>query len=107
MNSQNKKSGYKWEGFACLSCFFLATLILCFGNRSPISLLPFFLLGLLGACFGLSYMRTWKNIYRNALLGILFIAALLLYLASSLYTIPSTPGELDKPTKAPAVPKKN
>jgi hypothetical protein len=27
--------------------------------------------------------------------------------ASSLYTIPSTPGELDKPTKAPAVPKKN
>jgi len=75
-----KTTGYKWEGLACLLCFTLVALIFYFSRRSPLLLALFFLLGFIGSCFGLSYLRTWNKIYRNILLGILFIGALSFYL---------------------------
>lgn len=74
------KAGHKWEGIACLVFFALAALVLRLDGRSPIALITVFVVGLLGTCFGLSYMRTWKGVYRNVVLAILLIISFAFYL---------------------------
>ena len=73
-------TGYKWEGLASFAAFTLAAFILHFHSSSPIFFALFVLIGFLGACFGLSFMRTWKKTNRNVALAILLVLAVLFYL---------------------------
>ena len=84
--------GYRWEGTACLVSFTAAALLLYFCSVSPyfagaslvavliLSILVLLLL-LLGTCFGVSYMRTWRRVYRDVMLAVLVIAAIAFYLS--------------------------
>ncbi len=78
---RNTQTAYKLEGAACLVCFVFVALALHFGGHSLFALTLALVLSFLGACFGLSYMRTWKTAYRIVVLSILLIIALTLYLA--------------------------
>jgi glucan phosphoethanolaminetransferase (alkaline phosphatase superfamily) len=77
----HKLTGYRWEGAAGLVTLAAAWLTLYFGGTSPIGLVATVALSLLGACFMLSYMRTWRRSYRNIVLAILLISAVAFYRA--------------------------
>ena len=74
-------TGYRWEGAASLVSLVVAALALYFGGTSPITLTGSLALSVLGVCFGLSYMRTWRRVYRNIVLTVLLISAVAFYLA--------------------------
>lgn len=73
--------GYKWEGAACLLSFMLAAFVLHFGRASVLAIFGSLILALFGSCFGLSYMRTWKPVYRYIVLAVLFVSAIAFYAA--------------------------
>jgi hypothetical protein len=64
-----------------LLSFALAGLLLRFVSISPATIGFSLLLCLLGACFGISYLRTWKRVYRNLVLAGLIVGVTLVFLA--------------------------
>jgi len=71
--------GYKWEGAACLLSFMLAAVALYFGRAFLIAILASLVFSVVGTCFGFSYMRTWKPVYRKIVLAVLFVCAVAYY----------------------------
>lgn len=76
-----KLIGYKWEGTACLISFTLALIASRFVHSSMLAVFACPILSFFGFWFGISYIRTWKPIYRNILLTILLLAAIAFYAA--------------------------
>ena len=74
-------TGYKWEGAACLGSLAAAALVLYFVGVSPFPLTLVLGLIFFGVCFGISYLRTWRKVYRNVALAILLVVAVYFYLA--------------------------
>lgn len=72
-------SGQKWEGVASLVSFVVGALVLFFGGPATTALAFVLILGLLGTCLGLSFMRTWPKFYRNVVLAVLMIGAAVIY----------------------------
>jgi uncharacterized membrane protein len=77
---QHTLTGFRWEGVACLVSFAAAALVLYVGVTSPVALTLVLVLSLLGVCFGLSHMRTWRRAYQNIVLAALLVAAVAYYL---------------------------
>jgi len=80
MEANKTSKGYKWEGLACVICFALCVAFLKLNPSSPLAIIGAILLALFGSAFGLSYMRTWKSVYRFCALTVLAIASAAYYL---------------------------
>jgi hypothetical protein len=69
------------DGVACLVLFGVAMLVLSLGSKSPAGFGVGYILNLLAACFALSYVRTWKKVYRNIAISLLLIILIGFHLA--------------------------